>query len=147
VQFIAGVEGKPASVESRRPDGTIAYACAFLEKGRNTVGSEGEEMFEGLIAPVVSVLRASTVGGAVKYFELMAIPIPHFHSTRLRIGDEAVLRTEEGIGPKGVTEYGSGAVVRVHNVVANYAMYGTPGNVEADSAGSIALLLQVAGRL
>src|SRR5271165_1359922 len=128
VQFIQGVEGKPASVESRRPDGTVSYACAFLERGRNTVGPEGEE-FEGLIAPVVSVLRASTVAGAVKYFELMSIPVPHFQSTRLRIGDEAVLRTVEGISPKGLAEDASSAIVRVHNVVASYAIFGTPGNV------------------
>ena len=147
VQFIKGVEAKPASVESRGPDGTVSYACAFLERGRNTVGPEGEDVFEGLIAPVVSVLRASTVAGAVKYFELMSIPVPHFQSTRLRIGDEAVLRTVEGISPKGMAEDGSSAIVRVHNVVANYAIFGTPGNVEADYAGSIALLLQVAGRL
>jgi len=140
VQFIQGVAGKPASVESRRADGTVSYACAFLERGRNTVGSEGE-VFEGLIAPVVSVLRSSTIAGAVKYFELMSIPIPHFRSTRLRIGDEAVLRTVEG------TSDGSSAIVRVHNVVANYAMFGTPGNIEADTENSIALLLQVAGRL
>jgi hypothetical protein len=146
VQFIHGLAGKPASVESRQPDGTVVWACAFLERGMEVMGAEGEE-FKGLIAPVVSVLRASTIAGAVKYFELMSQPVPHFQSARLRIGDEAVLRTVEGIGPTGMAEAASSAIVRVHNVVANYAMFGTPGNTEAGPAGSLALLLQVAGRL
>ncbi len=146
VQFIQAVEAKPTSVESRQPDGTVSYACAFLERGRNVVGPEGEE-FEGLIAPVVSVLRASTVAGAVKYFELMSNPVPHFQSTRLRIGDEAVLRTVKGISAKGQPEDGSSAIVRVHNVVANYALFGTPGNIEASPEASLGLLVIVAGRL
>lgn len=146
VQFIQGVAGKPASTESRRPDGTVATACAFLERGMEVTGSEGEE-FSGLVAPVVGVLRASTIAAAIKDFEMNSIAIPHFSATRLRIGDEAVLYTREGVNEKGVTEYGSDAVVRVHNVVANYALFGTPGNNEADSEQSLALLAMVAGRL
>jgi len=147
VQFIQGVAGKPAAIESHRADGTVASACAFLEKGTETPVGEGQTVFNGLVAPVVSVLRSSSIAGAVKYFELMSVPVAHFHLTRLRIGDEAVLRTEAMASTTGIEEFSSSAIVRVNNIVASYAIYGTPGNNEADLENSIARLVQVAARL
>jgi hypothetical protein len=144
--LILSVGGKPTAVETRRPDGTTDSACAFLYKGRE-IGPVGEETFQGVVAPVVNVLRASTFGGAIMYFKIIAINIPGFTVTRPAIGDEAILYTRQAPGPNGTTEYGSSAIVRVHNVVAQFALYSTPGDTQADPTSSLALLALVAHKL
>jgi hypothetical protein len=141
--LILSVGGKPTSYETRKPDGTVDSGCAFLYNGVERTGFEGESEFVGAIAPVVNVLRASTIGGAIKVFEILSASVV---GSRPKIGDEAALATREAAGPKGV-EYGSSAIVRVHNVVANYALISTPGNTEADPAQSLALLAKVAAKL
>jgi hypothetical protein len=51
------------------------------------------------------------------------------------------------VSPTGQIEYGSLAFVRVLNDVVEYALVGTPGNLEADPAESLLLLRAVASRL
>ena len=139
--LITSVNSKPTSTETHR-DGTTDSACAFLYKGVERAGTEGEE-FVGAIAPVVNVLRASTYEGAIRVFQAMTAGQAGAHP---KIGDEALLITREAHGEKGL-EYGSNAIVRVRNVVANYALISTPGNTEADPAQSLSLLALVASKL
>jgi len=147
-QLITSVGGKPTSTESRRPDGTSDSACTFLYKGMERTNAEGEEVFEGVTALVVNVLRASSIGGAINYFKLSSPPLPGFNESRpVGIGEEAALYTREGVSATGAAEYGSSAIVRVHNIVASYTLVGTPGNSEADPEASLKLLHQVAAGL
>jgi hypothetical protein len=147
-QLISSVEGKPTAVETRRPDGTSDSACAFLYKGEEIAGPEGEgPIFKGVTAPVINVLRSSSIGGAITYYKLISIAIPGFQVSHPKIGEEAVLLTRSGTDQRGQVEYGSSAVVRVHNIVVNYALYGTPGNTEADPKSSLALLALVVSKL
>jgi hypothetical protein len=142
-QLISSVASKPTAIETSRPDGTRDSACAFLYKGMERVGSEGQDEFVGVIAPIVNVLRASSYEGAIRVFQAMTAGEAGAHP---KIGDEALLITHEIHGEKGL-EYGSSAIVRVHNVVANYALISTPGNMEADPAQSLSLLALVASKL
>jgi len=147
-QLISSVQGKSTAVESRRPDGTSDSACAFLVKGEEVPGAEGEgTIFKGVTAPVVNVLRSSSIGGAITYYKLISVAVPGFQVSHPKIGEEAVLLTRSGVDQTGQVEYGSSAVVRVHNIVVNYALYGTPGNTEADPQSSLALLALVASKL
>ncbi|HMD52086.1 MAG TPA: hypothetical protein VKG62_05170, partial [Solirubrobacteraceae bacterium] len=140
--------GKPTSTEVRRADGTTDSACAFLYKGTEVAAAEGEgTMFMGVTAPVINVLRSSSIGGAITYYKLISVPIRGFQVSHPKIGDEAVLLTASGVSPKGEVEYVSSAVVRVHNIVVNYSLYGSPGNNEADPEQSLRLLAQVASKL
>ncbi|HYM46546.1 MAG TPA: hypothetical protein VES65_10380 [Solirubrobacteraceae bacterium] len=146
--LITSVGGKSTAVETRRPDGTSDSACAFLVKGEEIAGAEGEgPTFRGVTAPVVNVLRSSSIGGAITIYKLMSIAIPGFVVSHPKIGDEAVLLTRSGADATGQVEFGSSAVVRVHNIVVNYALYGTPGNTEADPEESLRLLARVASKL
>jgi hypothetical protein len=141
--LIISVGGKPTSAESRKPDGTVDSGCAFLYNGVERTGAEGQSEFVGAIAPVVNVLRASTIAGAIKYFEIISASVG---GSRPMIGDEAALSTRQTAGPMGL-EYASTAIVRVHNVVANYALISTPGNDEASPSRSLQLLAAVAAKL
>jgi len=146
--LIKSVDGKPTSTEVRRADGTTDSACAFLYKGTEVAAAEGEgTMFMGVTAPVINVLRSSSIGGAITYYKLISVPIRGFQVSHPKIGDEAVLLTASGVSPKGEVEYVSSAVVRVHNIVVNYSLYGSPGNNEADPEQSLRLLAQVASKL
>jgi hypothetical protein len=147
-QLISSVSGKSTAVESRQPDGTSDSACAFLVKGEEVPGPEGEgPVFRGVTAPVVNVLRSSSIGGAITVYKLISVAIPGFQVSHPKIGDEAVLLTRSSADPTGQIGFGSSAVVRVHNIVVNYALYGTPGNTEADPTSSLALLALVASKL
>jgi hypothetical protein len=137
------VVGVPSlSASAGKPGGSTASDCAFLEKGFVTVQGE----FIGVIAPLVGVLRAETVAGAAFYYGIITKGVPPGYTvTHPPYGEESVLYTR-GSGAEG-DEFSSYAIIREHNVVADYALISTPGNEEADPKNSLALLKQVAGRL
>ncbi|HME04323.1 MAG TPA: hypothetical protein VKG38_14975 [Solirubrobacteraceae bacterium] len=144
--LISSIAGKSTAVETRQPDGTTDSACAFLYKGQLEGNPETEEYFVGAIAVVVNVLRASSYGGAIRVFQATSKLPGAYTLTRPGIGEEAVLYTIVGAGPRG-PEYGSDTVVRVRNVVASYSLLSANGSTEADPKHSLALLELVAHRL
>jgi hypothetical protein len=122
-------------------DGSNASTCALLVKNASLSGPE--ETFRGVVAPIVSVLRASTAAGAAKYYGIVTkASIPEYTVTHPEVGAEATLETHEAAALGG-TEYESFAVVRESNVVVEFSLFSAGGNNEADAAGSLALLRAV----
>jgi hypothetical protein len=124
-------------------------SCGLLTKGHEATNSLGESVFVGTVAPYVSVLRASSIASAIKYYALVtAVTPPHFAVSRPEgVGDESTLLTLSEASPGGETNFGSAATVRVRNIVAQYALGSSGGSDEADPAGSLQLLKEVASRL
>ncbi len=54
------------------------------------------------------------------------------------VGEQADLLTSSTAGAEGI-EYAAGAAVRVHDVVARFTIFGTPGNLGANPANALAL--------
>jgi hypothetical protein len=147
-QHLEPLVGGPLDVTSTR-DGNTVSTCALLAKGREVSGYEGESRFVGVLAPFASVLDASSVGGAEKYFRLISgvVPPGYLVTHREHLGEEAVLFTKTTTNAIGEAEYGSIVMVRVQNVVAQISLVSTPGDSEADPANSLKLLERVARTL
>jgi len=147
-QHVEPLTGGPLDVTTRR-NGTTVSTCALLAKGREVSGYEGESRFVGVLAPFASVLDASSVGGAEKYFRLISgvVPPGYLVTHPERLGEEAVLFTKTTTNAIGEAEYGSIVMVRVQNVVAQISLVSTPGDSEADPANSLKLLERVARTL
>jgi hypothetical protein len=139
------VVGAPLSATVTSPGGSTDSTCAFLVKGAAT---GPEDSFVGVVAPIISVLRATSAPGAAKYYEISTkVPAPGYAIAHPDIGTEAELLTKSEIGSSGQTEYSSLAFVRVSNVVVDYNLYSTGGNSEASPAESLRLLTEVAREL
>ena len=147
-QHVEPLVGGPLDVTTRR-NGTTVSTCALLAKGREVSGFEGEARFVGVLAPFASVLDASSVGGAEKYFRLISgvVPPGYLVAHPEHIGEEAVLFTKTTTNAIGEPEYGSIIMVRVQNIVAQISLASTPGDSEADPAQSLKLLTRVARTL
>jgi hypothetical protein len=143
-QILEQIAGRPLTAHAHSPGGSSASTCALQDKGSELTNSEGESTFSGVIAPFVSVVRATTIRGATMAYKIMTAAIP---GKRLEgIGDEAILSTSSYATPMGV-EYSAIAAVRVHNLIAYFAIIGTPGNTEADHSSALHLLTKVASKL
>jgi hypothetical protein len=139
------VVGAPLSSTSTSPGGSTASTCAFLTKG--TV-SGPEDTFVGVVAPLVTVVHATSVEGAQKYYEITTrVPAPGYEISQPRVGSEALLLTKSVPGPGGQPEYSSLAYLRVSNVVVDFGLYSTGGNTEASPSESLRLLTEVAREL
>ncbi|HEY4896103.1 MAG TPA: hypothetical protein VII01_08430 [Solirubrobacteraceae bacterium] len=147
-QHLEPLVGGPLDVTTRR-NGTTVSTCALLAKGREVSGFEGESRFVGVLAPFASVLDASSVGGAEKYFRLISgvLPPGYLVTHPEHVGEEAVLFTKATTNAIGELEYGSIMMVRVQNIVAQISLVSTPGDSEADPAQSLKLLTRVARTL
>jgi hypothetical protein len=143
-QHLEPLVGGPLDVTSRHNGSTVS-TCALLAKGREVSGYEGEARFVGVLAPFASVLDASSVGGAEKYFRLISgvLPPGYLVTHPEHIGEEAVLFTKTTTNAVGEAEYGSIMMVRVQNIVAQISLVSTPGDSEADPAQSLKLLTRV----
>jgi hypothetical protein len=144
-QTIKELTGQEPSAESNRGESS-ASICAFLAKGTLSTNAEGEQFFDGVTAAFVSVVRYPSVALATKFFKLTP-PLPGFELGFPDIGEEADLFTKHAVNEKGEIEYASIAEVRVDNIVAEFALYGSPGNLEASPAATEHLLAYVAGKL
>lgn len=141
--------GSPLSSTHTSPGGSTDSSCALLAKGTEESNAEGESAFVGVLAPLVNVLRASSIGGAISYYKIIssALPPGYTVSRPTGVGEEAQLVTKTYTNAAAQTEYGSFAMVRVQNIVAEFGLVSTPGNDEADPAQSLALLRLVAQKL
>ena len=141
--------GSPLSAEHTSPGGSKDSACGLLAKGAEGTNLEGESAFVGVIAPLVNVLRASSIGGAISFYKIITTVLPPGYSVSypVGVGNEAVLLTKTFTNVAGQLEYASFAIVRVENLVAEFGLIGTPGNEEADPKQSLALLVRVARKL
>jgi hypothetical protein len=143
-ETIKNVIGQAPSAESNRGASAISI-CLFLAKGHETVNAEGEETFDGVIAASVSVQRFPSITLATENFQRIQ-DFPKFLISHPKLGEEADLFTGETNEVAGI-EYASLGAVRVHNVIAQFVIFGTPGNTEADPQASLALLSVVASEI
>jgi hypothetical protein len=54
---------------------------------------------------------------------------------------------EAGAAPVALASHGAQGIVRVHNLIAQFSIFGSPGNTEADPEAARALLAHVAKTL
>jgi hypothetical protein len=140
--------GTPASAQVTRPHGSSGSSCGLLTKGRESTNAVGESVFVGALAPLVFVLRASSIEGAAKYYALASsVTPPHLLVSHPEgVGEESTLLTGSEDRAGEVT-YVSSGIVRVQNLVAQFALISSGGSTEADPSESLRLLKVVASRL
>ena len=143
-QGIKAVVGQAPSAEVTNGSSSISI-CLFLAKGSETTNAAGESVFDGVIAASVSVQRYPSVPAATEGFKRIP-PFPKFLISHPAIGEEADLFTSSGDNGEGI-EYSASAAVRVENVVAQFTIFSTPGNIEANPASATSLLAAVASKL
>jgi hypothetical protein len=146
-QTLEKLVGMPLSAESKHGEAS-ASVCDLLAKGHNVVsGPEGEASFDGVTAVFVSVIRYPSIGLATLNFQKMAAPPGLKVSHPPGIGEEADLYTLGTTNADGQLEYGAQGIVRVHNLIAQFSIFGSPGSTEADPEAARALLAHVASTL
>jgi hypothetical protein len=128
--------------------GEYTYVCLFQEKGE-LEGPETEQSFHGVIAVSVSVSRFPAEGDATRQMQTYTTypgpsgPVAYVPVTGA--GEDARLANFAATtGTHGEPECASAGVVRVHNVVATFAL---AGDEEACGGSAEALLRTVAGEL
>jgi len=141
---IKAIVGQAPSAEVTHGNSSVSI-CLFLAKGIEMTNGEGESVFDGVIAASVEVQRYPSVASATEGF--MRIPaFPKSLISHPDVGEEADLFTLSTPSAAGI-EYAASAAVRVHNIVAQFTIFGTPGNTEASPAGALALLGAVTAKL
>jgi hypothetical protein len=143
-EAIKNLIGQAPSAESKMGASAVSI-CLFLAKGNYISNAEGEQTFDGVIAASVSVQSFPSIALATENFKRIPA-FPKFLISHPSVGEEADLFTGETNGGSGI-EYASDGAVRVHNVIAQFIIVGTPGNTEANPQASLALLSVVASEI